>query len=167
MSSDNVIIEPMTESHWNDLRRIYLEGIETKNATFETEVPSWEIWDKTHRIDCRFISGINGKVVGWAALSNVSVRFVYRGVAEVSIYIDAGYRGKGIGDALLRKLIKESESNNIWTLQAGIFPENKASIYLHEKHGFRILGVREKVGKMGDWWRYVVLMERRSTALNN
>jgi L-amino acid N-acyltransferase YncA len=156
----------MLVNDWDEVKNIYLEGIATKNATFETEAPTWEVWDKAHRTDCRLIARINNKIAGWAALSKVSARLVYVGVAEVSIYIDAGFRGKGIGDKLMSALIQESEINGVWTLQAGIFPENKASIHLHEKHGFRILGVREKIGKMGDCWRDVVLMERRSKKID-
>lgn len=162
MSSDSLVIESMLVNDWDEVKRIYQEGIATKNATFETEAPTWEVWDKAHRTDCRILAKNDNKTVGWAALSKVSARLVYKGVAEVSVYIDSNYRGKGVGDKLMAALILESEINGIWTLQAGIFPENKASIHLHEKHGFRILGVREKIGKMGDWWRDVVLMERRS-----
>ena len=153
-------IEKMGSDSWNDVLRIYRLGIETKNATFETKVPDWESWDKSHREDCRLIAKIANEVVGWASLSNVSGRCVYSGVAEVSIYVDTDYHRQGIGDNLMRALIKESEINNIWTLQAGIFPENKASIKLHQKHGFRIIGIREKIGKMDNKWRDVVLLQR-------
>jgi L-amino acid N-acyltransferase YncA len=167
MSSGSIVIEAMLLGDWEEVRHIYLEGIATKNATFETNVPSFEMWDKAHRPDCRLVARINNKIAGWAALSSVSTRKVYLGVAESSVYIGEAYRGQGIGDKLMEVLIKESEANGVWTLQVGIFPENKASIHLHEKHGFRVLGKREKVGKMDDWWRDVVLMERRSSVVGN
>lgn len=150
-----------TES-WPSIQHIYNSGITTRNATFETKAPEWEAWDQSHRKDCRLVATIDGCIAGWAALSNVSGRCVYAGVAEVSIYIDESYRGMGVGNLLMRQLITESEGHGIWTLQAGIFPENKASIALHLKHGFRILGTREKIGKMNGSWRDTVLLERRS-----
>lgn len=150
-----------TES-WPSVQRIYISGIATRNATFESEAPEWKAWDQSHRKDCRLIATIDDQITGWAALSNVSGRCVYAGVAEVSIYIDERFRGMGVGDLLMGQLIKESESNGIWTLQAGIFPENKASITLHLKNGFRILGIREKIGKMENTWRDTALLERRS-----
>ncbi len=159
---ENILVYKMDENSWNDVARIYRSGIATKNATFENKVPDWTSWDSAHRKDCRLIAKINGKIVGWAALSDVSDRCVYSGVAEVSIYVDTEYWGKGIGDKLLKSLIKESESAGIWTLQAGIFPENENSIKLHQKNGFRIIGIREKIGKMDTKWRDVILLERRS-----
>lgn len=165
MSTGSILLAPMQSSEWPEVERIYLEGIATKNATFETQSPGWETWNKAHRTDCRIVARIDNNIVGWAALSNVSSRCVYAGVAEVSIYIDSKYRGKGVGDKLMAQLVNESEQNGLWTLQAGIFPENKASIALHLKHGFRILGVREKVGKMDDYWRDVALLERRSKVI--
>lgn len=154
-----VSLEPR---HWSRVREIYLEGIATGNATFETSAPDWHTWDKARMPFCRFVA-INGEdVLGWAALSPVSTRAVYAGVCEVSIYIAEGRRGRGIGNALLRALVKESERANIWTLQAGIFPENAASISMHERAGFRILGTRERPGCLNGFWRDVVLMERRS-----
>ncbi len=162
MNTGDVIIVPMIAADWEAVNQIYLEGIATKNATFETTAPLWEAWDKAHRKDCRLVAKINDTIVGWAALSQVSARKVYEGVTECSIYISAIYHNKGIGDKLMTELVKESERNNVWTMQAGIFPENIASIRLHEKHNFRILGVKEKVGKMDHRWRDVVLMERRS-----
>jgi L-amino acid N-acyltransferase YncA len=158
----NVLIDKMTEDSWNDVARIYNSGIATRNATFEKQAPDWVTWDSAHRKDCRLIAKIGDKIVGWAALSNVSGRCVYSGVAEVSVYVDAEYRGQGIGDKLMKSLINDSESNGIWTLQAGIFPENESSIKVHQKNGFRIIGVREKLGKMDDTWRDVVMLERRS-----
>jgi phosphinothricin acetyltransferase len=162
MKNIDVKIESMTIDSWIEVARICEEGIATKNATFEQQVPDWISWDKSHRKDCRLIAIIDDKVVGWAALSDVSGRCVYSGVAEVSVYVDSGYRGKGIGDRLLNALITESELCGIWTLQAGIFPENTSSISLHHKHGFRTVGIRERLGKMDNKWRDVTLLERRS-----
>lgn len=155
------IIE-MLQIHWEDVSAIYLQGIATKQATFQTEVPTREDWDKSHLSKLRYVAIIDGTVAGWAALTPVSGRCVYAGVTEVSVYIHEAYRGKGIGKELLQKLITESEAGNIWTLQSGIFPENLASIALHEKLGFRKIGYREKIGKMDGVWRDTVLMERRS-----
>jgi phosphinothricin acetyltransferase len=155
----------MTEDSWSEVARIYEEGIATKNATFQTEAPLWNDWDKAHRKDCRLIASIDGKIVGWAALSAVSARPVYAGVAEVSIYIDQEFRGKKIGDQLMNILIQKSESNGIWTLQSGIFPENEASIRLHVKHGFKVLGIKDRIGKMDNNWRSVALLERRSNSI--
>jgi phosphinothricin acetyltransferase len=158
----DITIGRMTADSWKDVQRIYSAGIATNNATFETKTPDWKSWDTSHRNDCRLIAKLDNKIAGWAALSNVSDRCAYSGVAEVSIYVDPVYWRLGVGDQLMINLIKESESNGIWTLQAGIFPENAASIKLHEKHGFRVIGVREKIGKMDDAWRDVTLLERRS-----
>jgi phosphinothricin acetyltransferase len=156
-------IVSMKASHWPDVRTIYESGIATGNATFQTSAPSWEEWDKAHVDVCRLVAVENEQLLGWAALSRVSARSVYAGVAEVSIYIDPEARGKGIGKALLLSLIEESEQHGFWTLQAGIFPENKVSIAIHEKCGFRILGRRERVGQMDGKWRDTLLLERRST----
>ena len=149
---------------WESIKSIYIEGINTENATFETadSVKPGDIWFKSKIKDSIFVAEVNKQILGWAALSPVSDRCVYSGVAEVSVYVDANQQGKGIGNLLLAKLIEFAESNTIWTLQAGIFPENKASIRLHEKHGFRIVGVREKLGKLNGKWRDVTFMERRS-----
>ncbi len=155
-------IEPLQHTHYADVSRIYLEGIATGQATFETEAPSWEKWDNGHTQHSRFVAVENGEVLGWAALSPASGRCVYAGVAEVSVYIGTNHRGKGVGAILMEHLIKSSEENEIWTLQAGIFPENEASLALHEKNGFRLFGRREKIGKMKDTWRDTVLLERRS-----
>jgi L-amino acid N-acyltransferase YncA len=123
-----ITIQSMTLDSWKDVQRIYESGIFTKNATFEKQVPGWESWDKAHRKDCRLIATVGGNTVGWAALSDVSSRCVYTGVAEVSIYVDPEYWGQGIGSRLMGSLIKESEKHGIWTLQAGIFPENVSSM---------------------------------------
>jgi phosphinothricin acetyltransferase len=161
------VINKMNRGDWEQVRAIYIEGIATGHATFEAEAPEWEKWDSAHLAEPRLAARLGGHVAGWAALGRVSPRSVYSGVAEVSIYVGAKYRGQGIGDALLAALVDASEKKGIWTLQAGIFPENISSINLHKKHGFRELGRREKVGKMTfgkltGIWRDVVLLERRS-----
>ena len=152
----------MQPAHWPDVRRIYEAGIATGDATFETGAPEWPAWDAAHRADCRFIARSGNAVVGWAALSPVSGRCVYGGVAEVSVYVAPEAAGQGIGSVLLAKLIEASEERGIWTLQAGIFPENRASLALHAKHGFRTVGRRERIGKLHGEWRDVMLLERRS-----
>lgn len=152
----------MRPEHWPEVKQIYLEGIATGQATFQTDAPSWDEWDHAHLAELRYVAVISNVIAGWVALSPVSSRCVYAGVAEVSIYIADRFRGQKIGIQLLRHLIAESEKANIWTLQAGIFPENAASLRLHEKAGFRIMGYREKVGKMNGIWRNVNLLERRS-----
>jgi phosphinothricin acetyltransferase len=155
-------MEQMTAGDWEQVRAIYLEGLHEGNSTFETEAPSWEAWDAGHLKDPRLVMRVAGKVLGWAALSPVSKRSVYCGVAEVSIYVTERARGKGIGRALLEQLIKESEHAGIWTLQASIFPENEASIQLHLKCGFREVGKRERIAKLKGVWRDTILLERRS-----
>lgn len=157
-----ISIGPMIPAHWNAVRAIYEEGIATGNATFETSAPDWVEWDATHRPDCRLVACLDGKVIGWAALSPVSSRCVYAGVAEESIYVAASARGRGVGRQLLMALIEESERAGIWTIQTGIFPENLASLVLHRSCGFRELGLRERLGQMNGVWRDVVFMERRS-----
>lgn len=155
-------IENMRDSDWEDVRGIYQEGIQTGNATFESDVPSWDKWNSDHLTEPRLLARLNGTIVGWAGLSPVSERCVYGGVAEVSVYIATSASGQGIGTLLLKTLVSRSEEKGIWTLQAGIFHENEASITIHHKCGFRTLGVREKLGKMNGIWRDVVFLERRS-----
>jgi len=155
----------MTPRDWPTVREIYAQGISTENATFEREAPEWEAWDATHLPSCRLIADEGGQVVGWAALSAVSGRCVYAGVAEVSVYVAAQRRRGGIGKQLLRALVDESERNGIWTLQAGIFPENEASLAAHLACGFRIVGKRERLGQMNSHWRDVLLLERRSAVV--
>jgi len=155
-------IEPMRDSDWPAVREIYREGIETGNATFKTAAPEWPEWDGNHLCHSRLVARHQGSIGGWAALSPVSRRECYAGVAEVSIYIAGAYRGQGLGRLLLTALVAESEANGIWTLQAGIFPENRASIALHERLGFRVVGVRERIGQRDGKWRDTVLLERRS-----
>ncbi len=163
----DLIIEPMQANDWKWVREIYLEGIATGHATFEAEAPEWEKWNSAHVLEPRLVLRKDGQPAAWASLSRVSARKVYAGVAEVSIYVGAKFRGQGLGSHLLAALISASEEKGFWTLQAGIFPENVTSIEMHKKHGFRVLGVRERVGKMAfgelrGKWRDVVLMERRS-----
>ena len=160
-----VSIEPMRPEDWPAVRAIYLEGITTGNATFEQTAPEWEKWDAGHLPGARIVARSASDVLGWAALSAVSSRCVYAGVAEVSIYVAERARGRGLGRQLMARLIADSEAAGIWTLQAGIFPENAASIALHERAGFRIVGTRERLGQMDGRWRDVVLMERRSAAV--
>ncbi|MBM7553052.1 GNAT family N-acetyltransferase [Thalassobacillus pellis] len=155
-------IDKMLPDDWDEVRKIYLEGIASGNATFEKDAPSWETWDNGHIIESRIVARSEGKVLGWAALSPISNRCVYAGVAEVSVYVSQCSLGKGIGSSLLKSLIKISEQNGIWTLQAGIFPENTSSLKLHHKFGFREVGLRERIGKMDGIWRDVNLVERRS-----
>jgi len=152
----------MRPQDWDAVRAIYLEGIATRNATFEQSAPDWEAWDRGHLTCCRLVARIGGEVLGWTALSPVSNRRVYAGVAEFSIYVAERARGRGIGTALLKALIEASEREGIWTLQSGIFPENAASLELCRRCGFRIVGTRERIGSMDGRWRDVVLLERRS-----
>jgi L-amino acid N-acyltransferase YncA len=156
-----IAIEPMQAGDWPRVREIYLEGIGTGHATFETDAPSWESWNAAHLPFARLVAR-RGEIIGWAALSPVSQRCVYGGVAEVSVYVSSASRGVGAGRALLLSLIKASERNGIWTLQAGIFPENHASIALHLACGFREVGRRERIGKLNGVWRDTILLERRS-----
>ncbi len=155
-------ISPMTASDWPAVRAIYLEGIATGNATFERDAPPWDEWDAGHLPVCRLAARAESGLAGWAALSRVSARAVYRGVAEVSVYVAQAARSAGIGSALLQALVAESERAGFWTLQAGIFQENRASLALHRKAGFRVVGIRERLGCVEGRWRDVVLMERRS-----
>jgi L-amino acid N-acyltransferase YncA len=161
-ADSGILIEKMTAAHWLAVARIYLEGIETGDATFETELPSWEHWDSAHLPDHRLVALRNGSVVGWAALSAVSDRCVHSGVAENSVYVASSMRGEGVGKALMAALVASSEAGGTWTLQTGIFPENEASVRLHESVGFRIVGVRERLGRHHGIWRDVLLLERRS-----
>jgi phosphinothricin acetyltransferase len=155
-------IRPLKSTDWPRVREIYEEGIATGHATFETDPPDWESWDEKHLRTCRLVAVEGGEVLGWAALWPASDRCVYGGVAEVSVYVSTRAQGRGLGTRLLQELVDASEKEGFWTLQAGIFPENKSSVRIHEKCGFRALGTRERLGKMGDTWRDVLLMERRS-----
>jgi phosphinothricin acetyltransferase len=159
------IIGRMETGDWDQVRSVYLEGISTGQATLETEAPDWERWDSSHLPHCRLVARANETISGWAALSQVSSRQVYSGVAEVSVYIAENFRGRGIGSGLLDALIICSEQHGIWTLQAGIISENDASLTLHRKCGFREVGRRERIGKLSGTWRDVILLERRSAAV--
>jgi phosphinothricin acetyltransferase len=158
----NCRIEQMTPADWTHVRAIYLEGIRSGHSTFETEAPSWETWDAGHFPTPRLTARNGDAVLGWAALSPVSKRTVYRGVAEVSVYVAESAHGHGIGRALLEALIAASEQDGIWTLQASIFPENTASVHLHRRCGFREVGKRERIAKHHGIWRDTLLFERRS-----
>jgi L-amino acid N-acyltransferase YncA len=158
----DLLIRTFKKQDWTSVSKIYDEGIATGIATFETKVPSYDVWNEKFIKTCRLVAVDGKKVVGFAVLSQVSKREVYKGVAEVTIYIEESQRGKGIGKQLLDALVFESEKERFWTLQAGIFAENKASIRLHKNCGFRIVGLREKMGKRNGIWHDNVLMERRS-----
>ena len=155
-------VEPMRADDWPAVREIYLEGIATGEATFETGAPSWEGWDAAHLPELRFVARHEGVVVGWVAASPVSERCVYRGVVEHSVYVAAAARGRGTGRRLLETLIAATDAAGIWTIQSGIFPENGASLALHEACGFRRVGVRERIGQLDGRWRDVILLERRA-----
>jgi L-amino acid N-acyltransferase YncA len=155
-------LDSTTMHDWPAIRSIYLEGIATGNATFEQSAPSWEEWDAAHLHVCRLVARSGSGILGWAALSPVSRRRVYAGVAEVSVYVAERARNRRIGSTLLQGLVTASEREGIWTLQAGIFPENVASIELHRRCGFSVVGLRQRIGCMNGRWRDVMLMERRS-----
>lgn len=155
-------IMPLTSAHWPQVKSIYEEGIATGHATFQASAPSWEEWDQAHAVKPRLVAVEDDDVLGWAALTPVSGRCVYAGVGEVSVYVSAKARGRGLGKLLLQQLITDSEAENFWTLQAGIFPENSASLAIHHAAGFRTIGTRERIGKMNGIWRDTVLLERRS-----
>ena len=159
-----MMIESLLEPDWPEVRRIYEEGMATGFSTFETETPPWDLWDHSHMEHPRIVARLAAResVAGWAALSPVSDRCVYGGVAEVSIYVGADYRGRGVGTALLGRLVEASEEAGVWTLQGGVFPENRSSRGLFERHGFREVGVRERLGRLDGIWRDVLLLERRS-----
>lgn len=155
-------IRKMIPSDWTQVKEIYVEGIKTKNATFETEAPKYEKWMESAHPECHLIAEADDHVLAWAKVLFTSARPVYAGVGEVSIYVHPSAKGKGVGRKLLQELIVVSEQQGFWTLKAVIFPENEASIKLHEKCGFRIVGIHEKMGRMDGIWRDNVVMERRS-----
>lgn len=166
MATFPLLIEPLQAAHWPAVRVIYEAGIATGQATFTTEAPTWPAWDAGHLPHCRLVAATAaGEVLGWAALSPVSSRCVYAGVAEVSIYIAAEARGRGVGRQLLAALVAESEQRGLWTLQAGIFPENAASLALHASQGFRTVGRRERISQLRGQWRDTLLLERRSAVV--
>jgi len=155
-------IEPMTAADWERVLAIYLEGVATGQATFETAAPSWQEWDAGHHPFARLVARQGGEVLGWAALAPVSRRRCYAGVAEVSLYVAAAHRGQGVGRLLLEAVIAESERHGVWTLQGATFPENAASLRLQQSCGFRIIGRRERIARLHGVWRDTVLTERRS-----
>jgi L-amino acid N-acyltransferase YncA len=158
-----ISLRTMQPEDWYKVAHIYKQGIETGNATFQKDIPNWEDWDATHLRKCRFIAQNRlGEIVGWAALTPVSGRCVYAGVAEVSVYVTPQYKGQGVGKMLMQQLIEASETVGLWTLQAGIFKENIGSVRLHESVGFRLIGYREKIGQLDGVWRDTFLLERRS-----
>lgn len=161
-----VAIAALDARDWDDVARIYADGIASGVATFETEVPAWEDWDRAHLAGHRLLAREEGRAVGWAALAPVSSRCVYAGVAEVSVYVAAAARGRGVGTALLGALVESSEAGGVWTLEAGILPENEASVRMHERCGFRVVGRRERLGRMRGTWRDVLLLERRSAVVD-
>lgn len=165
MTDKELVIREMDKDDWEDVRQIFVEGIQTGNATFQTEAPTWKEWDASHTINCRYVATLKGRVIGWVALSPISSRPAFSGVAEVSIYLSSSSTGMGIGGKLLKHLIAESETQGFWTIQSMIFPENEGSIHLHKKHGFETVGTRKQIGQLNGVWRDVVLLERRSSTL--
>ena len=159
-------VEPLTPAHWPAVARIYAEGIAGRVATFETEVPTWEAWDESHLAEHRLVATEEGAVLGFAAVTAVSGRCVYGGVVENSVYVATAAQGRGVGRALLAALVASTEAAGIWTIQSGIFPENAASLRLHESLGFRVVGRRERLGKLDGEWRDVLLLERRSPVVD-
>jgi L-amino acid N-acyltransferase YncA len=162
-----ITIRPLAATDWAAVERIYREGIATGNATFESEPPSWEEFDREKVVDPRLVAQLDGEVVGWAAASRTSSRCVYEGVLEHSVYVAEAVRGQGVGRMLLAAFLEASEASGVWTVQSGVFPENESSLALHDRLGFRTVGIRERVGKMSygafaGQWRDVVLIERRS-----
>ncbi|MET4107046.1 N-acetyltransferase family protein [Hymenobacter sp. UYP22] len=164
--AEAVSLTPLLAAHYSAVAAIYAAGITTGQATFATEIPTWESWDAAHLAHSRLVAcTAAGETAGWAALTPVSERCVYKGVAEVSVYVGEKFRGRGVGLALLRELVRQSEQHGVWTLQAGIIRENTPSLRLHEQAGFRLVGTREKLGQLHGQWRDVCLLERRSTVI--
>jgi phosphinothricin acetyltransferase len=158
----DIEIRPLKQDDWTAVADIYKQGIETGNATFQNDIPTWDEWNSVHLKACRIVATLNSEIVGWAALAPVSARQVYAGVAEVSVYVSNLFKGNKVGTILLKTLISESEKEGFWTLQASIFQENIASLRLHDNLGFRRVGFRERIGKMDGRWRDTILLERRS-----
>ena len=155
-------IRPMTAMDWPQVAAIYAAGIATGNATFETETPPWSDWDAAHRDDLRLVCTDGDTIIGWAATSNVSDRCCYAGVVEHSVYVHPDWQGRGVGRRILEALIDAASQAGIWTIQTGIFPENHASVALHQACGFRIVGTRQRLGRLHGTWRDVLLLERRA-----
>jgi phosphinothricin acetyltransferase len=166
VGSPPVVLGDLLPEHWPGVARVFAEGIATGNATFETEVPSWGQWDSSHLPEHRFVALCGGIVLGWVAVRPVSDRCVYAGVVENSIYIGAQARGRGVGRLLLARMVDSTEAARIWTIQTGIFPENEASLRLHERVGFQVVGRRRRLGKLRGVWRDVLLLERRSDVVD-
>jgi phosphinothricin acetyltransferase len=164
---DDVSIRQLEATDWQGVRAIYLQGIATGQATFETTAPTWEAWTVAHLEFARVVALSDGELCGWAALSPVSKRAAYAGVAEVSVYVAEEFRKRGIGLKLLQRLIAESEQHGIWTLQASVFPENAATVALHKRGGFREVGRRERIGRLNGVWRDTMLLERRSEVVGS
>jgi phosphinothricin acetyltransferase len=160
-----VAVAALRPEHWPEVARIYAQGIATGEATFETEVPEWAAWDAAHLREHRFVALRDGVVIGWVAASAVSDRCVYAGVVEDSVYVAEGARGQGLGRVLLEALIASTEAAGIWTIQTGVFPENEASVHVHRRVGFELVGRRRRLGKLDGVWRDVLLLERRSPAV--
>jgi L-amino acid N-acyltransferase YncA len=158
-------LQPLRSEDWPVVRAIYQAGIDGGDATFETAAPDWATWDAAHLADHRLVARIHGRVVGWTALAPVSDRCAYAGVAEDSIYVAPDAQGRGVGRALLAAVVASAERGGIWTVQTGIFPENRASVRLHQACGFRVVGMRERLGRLHGRWRDVLLLERRSPAI--
>jgi L-amino acid N-acyltransferase YncA len=165
MQGDAMELAPMRLEDWPAVRTIYEAGIATGDATFETTAPDWAAWDAAHLADHRLVAHLDGRVAGWTALAPVSDRCAYVGVAEDSIYVAPEVQGRGVGRALLAAVVASAEQAGIWTIQTGIFPENRPSMRLHKACGFRVVGVRERLGQLHGRWRDVVLLERRSPAI--
>jgi L-amino acid N-acyltransferase YncA len=158
-------VRELREEDWPAVREIFEQGIATKNATFETEAPAWDAWNRTQLDGHRYVAVEQGRVVGWVAAHPVSLRPCYRGVVEHSVYVDDRFQGRGIGRVLLERLVESTEADGIWTIQTGVFPENEASLRLHERCGFRVVGTQERLGKLDGVWRDVVVIERRSEVI--
>ena len=158
-------IRDLRPGDWPEVARIYAEGIATRNATFETEVPGWEEWNGAHLGEHRFVAEEDGEVLGWIALAPISTRCCYAGVAEISAYVRERARGRGVGATLLEAVVRSTERAGIWTLETGVFPENEASLALLKRFGFREVGVRERIGQLDGVWRDVVFLERRSEVI--
>ena len=161
MAVTTVVVRDLRPEDWPQVSAVYVDGIVTGNATFETAAPDWEAWDAAHP-EHRLVAELDGEVAGWAALAPVSGRPCYRGVAEESVYVAAWARGRGVGRELLAALVARADAAGVWTLEAGVFPENEASVRLHLGCGFRIVGVRERLGQLDGVWRDVLLLERRA-----
>jgi L-amino acid N-acyltransferase YncA len=157
-----ISFDTIGEANFSEVQMIYEQGLRTRNATFESTVPDWSKWNQSHLSHSRIAVMYQNQMIGWGSLSAISERCVYAGVAEISVYVHADYWERGIGSIIMQKLIDESEKNGIWSLMSGVFPENEASIRIHLKEGFRIVGTREKIGKLDDVWRDTILLQRRS-----